>query len=236
MSYALEPIGIVRSGFREKFGIPRQPGLVSKMPADLEIFPPFDRDEAFRGLEGFSHVWILFVFHANAQRNSWKPTVRPPRLGGNTRLGVFATRSGFRPNPIGMSAVSLEGFSRKKGRLVLHLRGVDLLDGTPVLDIKPYLPYADSLPHATGGFADTRPATDKDVTFTPEAEQACRDAELDHPGFSEIVVQLLRSDPRPAYRGGCPDGKDFGLALYDRNVRGVCEHERIIVTEITKTP
>ncbi|MFH1152721.1 MAG: tRNA (N6-threonylcarbamoyladenosine(37)-N6)-methyltransferase TrmO [Pseudomonadota bacterium] len=232
MSYALEPVGVVHSCFREKFGIPRQPGLVPEAAADLEIFPPFDRDEAFRGIGEFSHVWIIFVFHANL-RESWKPTVRPPRLGGNRRQGVFATRSGFRPNPIGMSAVALDGVVREKGKLILHLKGVDLMDGTPVLDIKPYLPYADSLPQARGGFAEERPDMDMAVDFAPDAVLACQAADNEHPGFSELLAQLLRCDPRPAYHGSRPGVKEFGMALYDRNVRWTCDNDRICVTHVS---
>ena len=134
--FTFHPIGVIRSCFTEKFGIPRQPGLVPAARATLEVFSPYDRDEAFRNLDEFSHLWVIFVFHG-IPAGKWRPTVRPPRLGGNRRTGVFATRSGFRPNPIGMSAVSLEGIRRHNGKLLLELSGIDLLDRTPVLDIKP---------------------------------------------------------------------------------------------------
>ena len=151
MRYSFDPIGIVHSPFKEKFGIPRQPGLVPEAKARLEVLPPYDRSEAFCGLEDFSHIWVTFVFH-EAICTRWQPTVRPPRLGGNRRIGVFSSRSPFRPNPIGMSVVALEGISNIEGKIELQLAGVDLLDGTPVLDIKPYIPYADSLPDARSGF------------------------------------------------------------------------------------
>ena len=169
--HAVHPIGIIHSCFSEKFGIPRQPGLVPVARAILEMRPPYDRDEAVNGLETFSHLWIIFVFHANP-KGKWQPTVRPPRLGGNRRLGVFATRSGFRPNPIGLSVVRLEGIRRYKNKLLLDLSGVDLLDRTPVLDIKPYLPYVDSVPDAIGGFADRRPASAVTVVFSDHANKA----------------------------------------------------------------
>lgn len=156
MSVTFEPIGVIRSCFREKFGIPRQAGLVAEAPATLEIMAPYNRAEAFRGLAEFSHVWIVFLFH-DINRDGWRPTVRPPRLGGNKRVGVFATRSGYRPNPIGLSAVALEKITQESGKLRLHLTGGDFLDGTPVLDVKPYVPYADRLPAATGGFAAAPP-------------------------------------------------------------------------------
>ncbi len=143
--FRFAPIGIVRSCFREKFGIPRQPGLAPAARATLELLPPHNQPAAVRGLEDFSHVWLVFVFHG-VPASRWQPTVRPPRLGGNRRLGVFATRSPFRPNPIGLSVVALDRIVTGQGRVALHLSGVDVLDGTPVLDIKPYLPYADRVP------------------------------------------------------------------------------------------
>lgn len=154
--FQFAPIGVIRSCFRQKFGIPRQPRLVPAARATLELLPSYAQPEAVRGLEGFSHLWLLFVFHG-IPAGHWQPTVRPPRLGGNQRMGVFATRSSFRPNPIGLSAVALERIEISAGRVVLHLAGVDVLDGTPVLDIKPYVPYADSIPEAVGGFANEAP-------------------------------------------------------------------------------
>ena len=167
--FTFHPIGVIRSCFTEKFGIPRQPGLVPAARATLEVFSPYDHDEAFRDLDEFSHLWVLFVFHG-IPAAKWRPTVCPPRLGGNRRTGVFATRSGFRPNPIGMSAVSLEGIRRQNGKLLLEMSGVDLLDRTPVLDIKPYLPYADALSGAFGGFADRPPEGNLPVAWCPAEE------------------------------------------------------------------
>jgi tRNA-Thr(GGU) m(6)t(6)A37 methyltransferase TsaA len=155
-TFVFNPIGIVRSCFTEKFGIPRQPRLATAARATMEILSPYDQDEAFSGLDAFSHLWLVFVFHG-IPKGKWRPTVRPPRLGGNRRTGVFATRSGFRPNAIGISAVVLEGIRRHKGKLMVELSGIDLMDRTPVLDIKPYLPYADIIPEAVGGFAADPP-------------------------------------------------------------------------------
>ncbi|HSO18516.1 MAG TPA: tRNA (N6-threonylcarbamoyladenosine(37)-N6)-methyltransferase TrmO [Desulfosarcina sp.] len=216
--YVFDPIGIIHSCFTEKFGIPRQPGLAPDARASLEIRPPYDRDEAVRGLEAFSHLWIVFVFHA-IPRGKWQPTVRPPRLGGNRRLGVFATRSGFRPNPIGISVAALDGIRRRNGRLLLDLSGVDLLDRTPVLDVKPYLPYADALPEAAGGFADRRPAAALALVFSDAANDACRRLEDDYPGFGRLLEQVLGADPRPAYAARQDGRTEFGLRLYDVNVR-----------------
>jgi tRNA-Thr(GGU) m(6)t(6)A37 methyltransferase TsaA len=190
------PIGVVRSCFREKFGIPRQPGLASAARATLELLPPYNQPAAVRGLEGFSHLWLVFAFHG-IPAGRWQPTVRPPRLGGNRRLGVFATRSTFRPNPIGLSAVKLERIATDHGKVVLHLAGVDVLDGTPVLDIKPYLPYADCIPTATGGFATEVPPSGLAVEFSPAAAAFCAALPVGDP--RELITQLLRQDPRPAY-------------------------------------
>lgn len=139
MTFSFQPIGVIHSCFKEKFGIPRQSGLVTAAQATLELHAPYDCPEALVELEGFSHIWVTFVFH-QSMRDNWKATVRPPRLGGNQRIGVFASRSPFRPNPIGLSAVQLESIDCKDGHCQLQLRGADLLDGTPVLDIKPYVP------------------------------------------------------------------------------------------------
>lgn len=145
--YPMQPIGIIHSAFDQKFGIPRQPGLALSVSASIELLPPFASPEAVRGLEQASHIWLIFLFSATADQG-WKPTVRPPRMGGNKRLGVFASRSPFRPNPIGLSPVELVAIRNEQGRILLDVRGADLLDGTPILDIKPYLPYSDALPEA----------------------------------------------------------------------------------------
>ncbi len=152
-SYSLEPIGYVRSCFREKFGTPRQPGLIPSATGEIVVHPPYHTPHAFTQLEQFSHIWVLFLFH-QALRDEWKPRVRPPRLGGNQSLGVFASRSPFRPNNIGLSPLKLERieYGERPGRLFVS--GIDLLDGTPVLDIKPYVPYADALPEARNDIAD----------------------------------------------------------------------------------
>ena len=229
--FVFHPIGIVHSCFTEKFGIPRQPGLVPAARATLEIFPPFDRDEAFRGLDDFSHLWIVFIFHG-IDAKKWQPTVRPPRLGGNTRVGVFATRSGFRPNPIGMSSVVLESIRRDHGTMVLELSGIDILDQTPVLDIKPYLPYADIIPEAVGGFAADPPRSSMSIEFTAQARQACAMVEKSHPGFYDLVVQVLRADPRPAYSGRT----EFGVRLHGINVRWTVRQDTIVVQTVAAQP
>jgi len=229
--FVFHPIGVIRSCFTEKFGIPRQPGLVPAARATLEVLPPYDNDEAFRGLDTFSHLWIVFVFHG-IPAGKWRPTVRPPRLGGNRRTGIFATRSGFRPNPIGMSVVALEGLRRDHGTLLLDLSGIDLLDRTPVLDIKPYLPYADAIPHAVGGFADSPPVGGIPVDFTAAARKAGERLEAERPGFTRLLEQVLGADPRPAYVDRHNTRTEFGLRLYDVNVRWCFEEGGIVVQAI----
>ncbi len=227
--FRFAPIGVIRSCFRRKFGIPRQPGLVPAARATLELLPPYAQSEAVRGLENFSHLWLLFVFHG-VPANRRHTTVRPPRLGGNQRLGVFATRSAFRPNPIGLSAVALERMVIHERGVALHLAGVDLLDGTPVLDIKPYLPYADCLTEATGGFAAEAPATLPEVTFSPTAAAFC--AAWPSGDLQDLITQILRQDPRPAYRKTDTDTRCYGMALYDCDVQWEMRDGAAYVTDI----
>ncbi len=227
------PIGVVRSCFKQKFGIPRQPGLASEARATLEFHPPYGRPEAFEGLEQFSHLWLIFLFHHNPPARAWKATVRPPRLGGNKRRGVFATRSPFRPNPIGLSVVELAEIERQGHRVRLHLKGVDLLDGTPVLDIKPYLPYVDKIDHARGGFAASAPESPLAVRFTPAAQQRCRQLEQRYPGLETLIRQILASDPRPAYRHE-QAGSEHGMRLYHFDLRWRVDADGITVTELAE--
>jgi tRNA-Thr(GGU) m(6)t(6)A37 methyltransferase TsaA len=234
-TFVFNPIGIVRSCFAEKFGIPRQPRLATAARATMEILSPYDQDEAFSGLDAFSHLWLVFVFHG-IPKGKWRPTVRPPRLGGNRRTGVFATRSGFRPNAIGISAVVLEGIRRHNGKLLLELSGIDLMDRTPVLDIKPYLPYADIIPEAIGGFAADPPRSSLSIEFTDQARQACTLLERTRPGFVDLVTQVLGADPRPAYIGRQPARTNFGIRLYGVNVSWTHRQDTIVVHTIDIHP
>jgi len=232
MDIHFETIGTIRSCFKEKFGIPRQAGLVPSATATLELLPPFNRVEAFTGLEGFSHIWLLFLFHGN-KHQGWKATVRPPRLGGNTRLGVFATRSPFRPNPIGLSAVELKCIEQQAGKVILHLKGIDLLDGTPIIDIKPYLPYADAIATASGGFAAEAPTNQLAVRFLPQPEQTCQALEKDrYPGLRQLIIETLRSDPRPAYYRQRPQKSCFGIKLFDFDLHWEHDEDGITVTDL----
>ncbi|MFV8833701.1 tRNA (N6-threonylcarbamoyladenosine(37)-N6)-methyltransferase TrmO [Aquisalimonas sp.] len=224
----MEPIGIVHSCFDERFGTPRQPGLVPAATAALELLPPFDAADMLRGLEAFSHVWIIYRFHAN-QHDRWSPTVRPPRLGGNTRTGVLATRSPFRPNPVGLSVVELEAVITGPDWRGLKLRNHDLVNGTPVLDVKPYLPYSDCVPEAVAPEAFATGGGRLEVAFvahlldTPPANDA---------GWRQLVEQSLASDPRPAYRGH-GQTREYGVSIGGYNVRfRVGEDRRVQVVAI----
>jgi tRNA-Thr(GGU) m(6)t(6)A37 methyltransferase TsaA len=234
-SYSFEPIGVIRSCFKEKFGTPRQSGLVPEATAQVEILPAFRQKEAFRCLEEFSHIWILFIFH-QCEARQWKPTVRPPRLGGNRRVGVFASRSGFRPNPIGQSVVELASVELQKEAVRLHLKGIDLIDGTPILDIKPYLVYADSVPHARSGYAQRAPMSSKSIIFSATAAHACRQFEKGrYPQLEALVANLLSMDPRPGYKAR-DDHRSYGLSLWDLNILFNVEKDRIVVESITVRP
>lgn len=231
MAFTFSPIGIIHSPFKEKFGVPRQPGLIPHVRATLELLPPYDREAALDGLEGFSHLWLVFAFHATADAG-WRPTVRPPRLGGNARVGVFASRSTHRPNPIGLSVVELEDYGREDGKLVLHIKGADLIEGTPVLDIKPYVPYADSHPDARAGFAAEAPEPRLEVRFTPDAERAVEARADAQPELRSLIVGILRLDPRPAYRDAEPEDRVYGMRLMDFDLRWRVEGEQAVVVEL----
>lgn len=205
-TFSMRVIARVHSEFPSKFGVPRQSGLVEDLESTLIFEPEFRNEDALRGLEGFSHLWLVWVFH-QAARREWSPTVRPPRLGGNARMGVFATRSPFRPNPIGLSSVRLAGMERTaEYGTVLRLRGADLVDGTPVLDVKPYVPYADSHPEALGGFAAVPAGAALAVEIPPEL------LERVPPERREALRGVLAQDPRPRYQEDPERIYGFGFA------------------------
>ncbi|MBW7470505.1 tRNA (N6-threonylcarbamoyladenosine(37)-N6)-methyltransferase TrmO [Marinobacter sp. M216] len=215
----LSPIAFTRSCFQDKFGVPRQPGLTRYAHAELVIEAPYDREDAFRGLESASHLWLTFQFH-EAVRAEWRPVVRPPRLGGNKKIGVFASRSPFRPNSLGLSVVRNQGLVRKEGRLVLRISDHDLIEGTPILDIKPYLPFADSIPDASLGWADAPPTERLAVTFLPEAERQLEAlSPEDYPDLRLLIEDVVSYDPRPSFRRGREEDRIYGAHLYDLNVR-----------------
>ncbi|MFB4390981.1 MULTISPECIES: tRNA (N6-threonylcarbamoyladenosine(37)-N6)-methyltransferase TrmO [unclassified Pseudomonas] len=213
MQHSVSPVGIVRSCFKEKFAIPRQPQLAPAARGTLELLPPFDQGDAVAGLEQVSHVWLLFLFH-QALEDKPRLRVRPPRLGGNKSMGVFATRATHRPNGIGQSVVRLEGV--EPGRLLLS--GIDLLDGTPVLDIKPYVPYADSLAEASNAMASEAPAPIEVQWSAPALPQAHEHAQRLGEPLVELIEQCLAQDPRPAYQLPPPD-RVYGVKFWDVQVR-----------------
>lgn len=214
----LNPIGTIHSPYKEKFAIPRQPGLIEDGGGELHLIAPYNQKDAVRGLEQFSHLWIIFAFH-QTMSSGWHPTVRPPRLGGNQRIGVFATRSTFRPNPIGLSLVALKGIEYRGNAVILQLGSLDLVDGTPVLDIKPYLPFAESITEATAGFAQDAPSASLQVVFNPLAESTLSQSLSDYPQLRRFITQVLAQDPRPAYHKNDNSVRDYAVHLYDFNVR-----------------
>ena len=221
----MTPIAHIRSDFATKFGIPRQSGLVEELAARVVFAPGYRDASALRGIEGFSHLWLLWEF---SQSRGWSPTVRPPRLGGNKRLGVFATRSPFRPNPIGLSCVRLiEVRQDRELGPVLVVAGADLMDGTPIYDIKPYLPYADCRPDAVGGFASA-PGGGLEVSCSRELLEAV--PEDKRAGLLAVLAQ----DPRPRYQDD-PD-RTYGMSFAGLEVKFRVEGERLTVTEISRGP
>lgn len=217
-------IARIKSDFPEKFGIPRQSGLVKGLRSVVYFEPEFRNADALRGLEGFSHLWLLWIFSENV-RDTWHPTVRPPRLGGNTRLGVFATRSSFRPNPIAMSCVKIESIVLEgENAPYIVVSGADLMDGTPIVDIKPYLPYADSIPDAKGGFAanvdGNRLSVELQESLLVKIDPEKRDA----------LCEVLAQDPRPHYHDD-PE-RIYGLAFAGKNIKFKVNGDKLTVVSV----
>ena len=222
----MEPIAHIRSDFATKFGVPRQAGLVEALRAAVVFEPPYRSADALRGIEGFSHLWLIWEFSEN-KRGSWSPTVRPPRLGGNVRMGVFATRSPFRPNPIGLSCVKLERVEPDgPDGPVLIVSGADLVDGTPILDVKPYVPYADCRPEAVGGFADAAPSAGLRVEFPPALLERV-------PGEQrQALGGVLAQDPRPPYQDD--PGRVYGFGFAGLEVRFTAADGVLTVVSVEK--
>ena len=226
MNYNIKPIAYIHSDFPDKFGIPRQSGLAASLKATVVFEPEFRSPEAFRGLEDYSHIWLIWGFSKNKD-SGWTPTVRPPRLGGNVRKGVFATRSPFRPNPIGLSSVKLENIElHKELGPVLHISGADLMDATPIFDIKPYLPYVDSHPDAANGFAGSVidyvlsvKCPDELLSILPEDKRAA-------------LIEVLSEDPRPSYQDN-PE-RIYGMRFSEYEVKFKVEQDVLYVISIEK--
>ena len=224
MSVELTPIGSLHSPFSQKFGIPRQSAGLTDIPGYITLTPPYDDLNGFRGIDAFSHLWIVFQFHHSIeQTQSYSPLIRPPRLGGNDKMGVFASRSSFRPNNIGLSLVKFVKIERVSGQTRLHISGVDCLSGTPVLDIKPYVAYADSHPNALSGYAKEQPQATLSVTFSPDLQAQTEE-------MLALITQVISLDPRPAYhqrpeyQALHPD-KIYQLRLYDFEIGFIVDND-----------
>ena len=226
MQIPMTIIARMESDFTTKFGIPRQSGLVQELHSTIVFEPEYRNSDALRGLQDFSHLWIIWQF-SEAVRDEWSPTVRPPRLGGNTRMGVFATRSPFRPNAIGLSCVKILSIENRKDLgPVIHVAGADLLSGTPILDIKPYIPYADCHPEASGGF------TDSAHDFLLEVQCPEHLLEIFPQDKRGALIGVLSHDPRPSYQKDC--SRIYGLDFSGFNIRFRVEENKLIVLDIEK--
>jgi tRNA (adenine37-N6)-methyltransferase len=230
----LHPIGVLRSPFTSKFGLPRQSGLIQSAPAHVELLPPYNAADAVRGIDGFSHLWLIFAFHEHLDR-PWQPLIRPPGLGGNTKTGVFASRSSYRPNHLGMSIVKLLHTEISERGIRLHISCPDIVSGSPIYDIKPYLAYADRIDDSNDGYAPAAPPVSLSVKFSAQAE-----AEIDkfpvekYGALRELIKEVLSLDPRPPYKGDADD-KVYRVALYDLDVEWcVAGREAKVLRVLTK--
>ncbi len=222
----MKPIAFMRTDFHDKFGIPRQSGLVPELTGEIVFAAEYSHPDAVRGLDAFSHIWLLWGFHAAAKQTGkgWSATVRPPRLGGNTRVGVYASRAPFRPNPIGMSCVKLERIFAEEKPVRLLVSGIDLLDGTPIYDIKPYIPLSDCIPDASAGYTAQTAQHVLEVDFPPEMQA------LLPPDKCTAVTALLRQDPRPGYADD-PE-RVYGISFAGKDIRFRVENGVLHVCEI----
>lgn len=227
----LSPIAVIHTPYKEKFSVPRQPDLVQDGVGIVELLPPYNSPEAVRGLEQFSHLWLIFQFD-QIQQGKWQPTVRPPRLGGNQRVGVFASRATHRPNPLGLSKVALREVECINGKVFLHLGAVDLVDGTPIFDIKPYIAYADSEPDAKSGFAQEKPPAKLNVEFAEQAQTLLKKLEEKRPHLARFIREVIEQDPRPAYQQGKASDRVYGISLYEFNVKWRIKTDTLDVVEV----
>lgn len=222
----IRPIAYIRTEFPEKFGVPRQSGLAKSLRGRIVFEPEYRNPDALRGLEGFTHIWLIWEFSANRTSGSWQPTVRPPRLGGNSHMGVFATRSPFRPNPLGLSCVKIDSISPNTPEgPVINVFGADLMDGTPIYDIKPYIKYADSRPEAVCGYVDDLEERSLKVVFPGELSALIQDRTI-----IPSLVETLMLDPRPSYHDD-PE-RVYGLSFSGYNVRFKVSESILTVTDV----
>lgn len=230
MVMEIRPIAYIHTDFPEKFGVPRQSGLAKNLKGRIVFEKEFRNPDALRGLEGFSHLWLIWEFSANRRaQGGWQPTVRPPRLGGNAHMGVFATRSPFRPNPLGLSCVKLADIELDTPEgPVVHVSGADLMDGTPIYDIKPYIRYADARPEAVCGYVDDLEERELEVVLPGELADRVEDASM-----ISSLIETLRLDPRPSYHDD-PE-REYGMSFAAYNVRFHVEQNILTVTDILKS-
>jgi tRNA-Thr(GGU) m(6)t(6)A37 methyltransferase TsaA len=222
----ISPIATMHSDFHSKFGIPRQSGLVEELTSTIVFEPEYRNADMLRGIEGYSHLWLIWQFSANKDQ-SWSPTVRPPRLGGNTRMGVFATRSPFRPNFLGLSCVQLLGIEHTAQHgTVIHVGGADLMNGTPIFDIKPYVPYADCKENASGGFTDNAAQFILEVDFPEHLLKKLPE------GKQQASIALLSHDPRPSYHDD--PKRIYGLTFAGFNIRFQVNEDKLTVVDVSK--
>lgn len=226
--HEIRKVAVMKSAFKQKYGIPRQPRIVQDLKSEIVFDKEFNNPDAVRGLEEFSHIWLIWGFSdtkidMSAEHPAWKPTVRPPRLGGNVRMGVFATRSPYRPNSLGMSAVKLVEIRNENGQLSLIVEGADLLDGTPIYDIKPYIPYSDIITGAEEGFAHAEESS-VEVDFPDELLEKVDEE------FREPLIKILELDPRDAYDR--ESGKPSKMAFANVDIEFVSRDDKLVVTEI----
>ncbi len=230
----LKTIGIIHTCFKEKFGVPRQSGLISELKGTIKLIAPFNVPEIVKGLDGFSHIWILFLFHKNLDKD-WSVTVRPPRLGGNRRVGVFSSRSPVRPNNIGMSAVRLDSIEFTNGQVSLHISGIDVIDQTPLIDIKPYLKDGDSIPDSTHGWSEMLKHKELfEIEFSSASDLFLKSYE-NGINLRELIVKSLKLDPRPVYIRQTNSKRDFAMKIFDCDIFWEVRGEVFYVTRIIST-
>ena len=218
-NFVIEPVAYIRNGYNEKFGIPRQSGLANKIISEIIFYKKYQDENMLRNIEQYSHLWLIWGFSENV--GEWSATVRPPKLGGNKRVGVFATRSPYRPNSLGLSCVELDRvFEDDDGTLTLIVCGADLKDGTPIFDIKPYLPYVDSIPDAKGGFSDN---------FKDDVIEVVFEESIENP-WKDDIAEILSYDPRPQYQ--TDENRVYGFKYKGQNVKFVYRNGKIVVKEI----